>query len=255
MKVLAFGAHPDDVEFRCSGTLALLADRGWDVAVATVTGGGGGSMEHPAEEIRRIRLAEAKAAADLLGAAYVYAGGIDMDVDFRHELRVKVVHVLRQVRPDVVITLPPGDYHTDHTETSKLVRAACFFAPIPNYPEQSLEPIPRVPRLYYMAAETDWYGRPFGVSFVVDISDKRDVKERMLVCHASQRNWIRDHHGTDDYVVALHERGAAMGARVGVDAGEGFIQHLGPGYPHDDPIGEALADRVRKTDETLSFPT
>ncbi|MFW6146703.1 MAG: PIG-L deacetylase family protein, partial [Planctomycetota bacterium] len=46
MKVLAFGAHPDDVEFRCSGTLALLADRGWEVAIATVTGGGGGSMEH-----------------------------------------------------------------------------------------------------------------------------------------------------------------------------------------------------------------
>ncbi len=255
MKVLAFGAHPDDVEFRCSGTLALLADRGWEVAIATVTGGGGGSMEQPAEAIRRIRLAEAQAAAELIGAAYVYAGGIDMDVDFRHELRVKVVHALRQVRPDVVITLPPGDYHTDHTETSTLVRAGCFFAPIPNYPEQSLEPIARVPRLYYMGAETDWYGRPFPVSFVVDISDKRQLKEQMLVRHASQRDWIRDHHRTDDYVAALHARSAAMGARVGFDAGEGFIQHLGGGYPHDDPIGEALGDRVRKTDEILPFPT
>jgi len=244
--ILSFCAHPDDTEFRCSGALALLADLGWRVGIATVTGGGGGSMEHDENTIRRIRLAEARAAADVIGAEYLYAGGRDMDVDFCHELRVKVVHVLRRFRPDVVITLPPGDYHTDHTETSKLVRAACFFAPIPNFPAQSLEPIERVPYLYYNAAETDWRGRPAPADFVVDVAGKADVKKQMLTCHASQRNWIRDHHGTDDYVIALTGRDAAMGARVGFEAGEGFTQHLGPGYPHDDVLGEALAGKVRK---------
>ena len=244
-RVLSFGAHPDDTEFRCSGTLALLADLGWKVAIATVTGGGGGSREYPENEIRRIRLAEAQTAADVIGAEYYYAGGRDMDVDFSHELRVKVVHVLRQFRPDVVITLPPEDYHSDHTETCKLVRAACFFAPIPNYPEQSLERIDTVPYLYYNAAETDFRGQPAPADFAVDVSSKVDVKEAMLICHASQRNWIRDHHGTDDYVIALRDRDAAMGARVGFAAAEGFTQHLGPGYPHDDVLGEALADKIK----------
>jgi len=247
-RVLSFCAHPDDTEFRCAGALALLADLGWEVGIATVTGGGGGSNEYPENEIRRIRLGEAQAAADVIGAEYLYAGGRDMDVDFSHELRVKVVHVMRRFRPDVVITLPPVDYHSDHTETCKLVRAACFFAPIPNYPEQSLKPIDAVPYLYYNSADIDWHGNDAPVDFVVDVGAKVDVKEKMLACHASQRNWIRDHHGADNYINLMKERTAAMGDRVGFAAGEGFSQHLGAGYPHDDVLADALGEKVRKLD-------
>ena len=245
-RVLAFGAHPDDVEFYCAGTLVLLQEAGWDVGIATMTGGGGGSREHDFAETRRVRLAECRASADVLGAPYFYAGGADMDVDFRHELRVRAVHVFRQFRPDVVLTLPPADYHTDHEETSRLVRAACFYAPIPNYPEQDLPPIDRVPNLYYTYARRDILGRPAPVQFVVDIVRVHETKIRMLACHQSQRDWVRAHHGHDDYLEEMRRRDATAGALAGLTAAEGFCQHLGPGYPRENVLAAALPDAVHK---------
>lgn len=199
-RILSFGAHPDDTEFRCGGTLALLAEEGWQVGIATVTGGGGGSREQNFEQTRAIRLAESRDAAAVIGAEYLYAGGDDMDVDYSHDLRVKVVHVLRAFRPDVVIACPPDDYHPDHEEASRLVRAACFFAPIPNYPEQRLRPIETVPYLFYSHVSTDITGRRPRVEFMVDITTTTGVKKEMACCHRSQRDWILSHHGKDDYI-------------------------------------------------------
>ncbi len=245
-RILSFGAHPDDTEFYCGGTLALLRQAGWEVASATVSGGGGGSHEYSLEKTRRIRMAECQDAADVIGAEYYYAGGQDMDVDYCHELRVKVVHVFRQFRPDVVITCPPQDYHPDHEETSRLVRAACFFAPIPNFPEQTLEPIATVPHLYYMDPRRDIFGGRPPVHFFVDISSVTDTKEQMAACHQSQRDWIKRHHGTDNWIEHLKELDAESGRQAGTDAAEGFVQHLGNGYPHDNILAEALGDKIRK---------
>ncbi len=89
-------------------------------------------------------------------------------------------------------------------------------------------------------------GTQAATDFAIDVRSVVDVKEQMLVRHTSRRNWIRDHHHADDYVLNLRERDAAMGARAGVPAAEGFTQHLGPGYPHDDPLGDALRDKIRK---------
>src|SRR6186997_1275241 len=70
VRVLALHSHPDDIEFQCAGTLALLRDRGCHLTVATMTPGDCGSAEHDAETISEIRRAEARAAAKLLGAEY-----------------------------------------------------------------------------------------------------------------------------------------------------------------------------------------
>src|SRR4051795_9988017 len=69
-RILAIHAHPDDVEFQCAGTLALLCQRGCHVIIATMTPGDCGTAEYDAETISAIRRAEAKAAADLIGAEY-----------------------------------------------------------------------------------------------------------------------------------------------------------------------------------------
>src|SRR3954463_9129872 len=69
-RILAIHAHPDDVEFQCAGTLALLKQRGCHVTIATMTPGDCGTAEYDAETISSIRRAEAKAAADLIGADY-----------------------------------------------------------------------------------------------------------------------------------------------------------------------------------------
>src|SRR5271154_2197279 len=70
-RILAIHAHPDDVEFQCAGTLALLAQRGCPIVIATMTPGDCGSAEHSAEEIARIRRDEAARSARIIGAEYV----------------------------------------------------------------------------------------------------------------------------------------------------------------------------------------
>jgi len=244
--VLAFGGHPDDVEFTCAGTLALLAEAGWSVQIATVGGGECGSAELGREEIRKVRLAECAASAAVLGGEYTWAGGEDLDIDFSRDLRAKVVDVIRKARPDAVITHPPADYMTDHEETSRLVRFACFAAPMPNVPSPRHKPIERVPHLYYTDAmdSVDILGRAAPVGFYVDITSVMHVKEKMLACHKSQREWLRKHHGIDEYIEHMKRQSAERGERAGVRYAEAFVQHLGHGHPQDDVIAETLADHV-----------
>jgi LmbE family N-acetylglucosaminyl deacetylase len=244
--VLAFGCHPDDVEFTCAGTLALLRKAGWKIHLATVCGGECGSVELSREEIRKVRLKECAASAAVLGGEYTWAGGEDLEIDFSHDLRAKVVDVVRKATPDVVVTQPPADYMNDHEETSRLVRFACFGAPMPNVPSPKYKPIERVPHLYYTDAmdSIDIFGRPVPVGFYVDITSVMDVKEKMLACHKSQREWLRKHHGIDEYIEHMKRQSAGRGERAGVQYAEAFVQHLGHGHPHDNIIAETLTEYV-----------
>ena len=244
--VLAFGCHPDDVEFTCAGTLALLRNAGWTVHLATVAGGECGSVELSREEIRDIRLKECADSAAVLGGEFTWAGGEDLELEFSAELRAGVVDVIRKAAPDVVITQPPADYMIDHEETSKLVRHACFGAPMPNVPSPKFKHIDAVPHLYYTDAmdSVDILGRPVPVQFYVNIASVMDVKEKMLACHVSQREWLRAHHGIDEYIEHMRRQSAERGKRAGVEYAEAFTQHLGHGHPHDNVIAEALRDYV-----------
>ena len=133
MKALAVGAHPDDVEFMCAGTLLLLRDAGFDVDIVTFTAGDCGSMEAPPERIARVRRGEAERAAALLGATYGCLGELDCRIFLDASLLAKTVEQVRRSRPDVVFTHFPRDYMVDHELTSRLVRDALFCAPMPNF--------------------------------------------------------------------------------------------------------------------------
>jgi LmbE family N-acetylglucosaminyl deacetylase len=244
--VLAFGCHPDDVEFTCAGTLALLRQAGWHVHIATITGGECGSVELDREAIRKVRLAECVASAALLDAEFTWAGGEDLEIEFSSELRARTVDVIRKAKPDLVITQPPSDYMIDHEETCKLVRHACFGAPMPNVPSPEFSPVDHVPALVYTDAmdSVDILGRPVPIDFYVDITSVMETKREMLACHASQREWLRAHHGVDEYIDLMKRQSAARGEKAGVEYAESFVQHLGHGYPHANLIAEALADFV-----------
>src|SRR3954471_15398006 len=94
IRVLALHAHPDDVEFQCAGTLALLRGAGCHMTIATMTPGDCGSAEHDAEAIAAIRRAEAKAAADLIGADYVCLEFRDLAIFNDDDARRRVVEAL-----------------------------------------------------------------------------------------------------------------------------------------------------------------
>jgi LmbE family N-acetylglucosaminyl deacetylase len=238
VRILALHAHPDDLEFQCAGTLALLRESGCHVTMATMTPGDCGSAEHDAEEIAAIRKTEAKVSADLIGAEYLCLEFRDLAIFNDDESRRRVVECLRRTRPDLVLTAPPVDYLCDHEMTSVLVRDACFAAPIPNFVTRQWDPAPalsRIPHLYFVdtVEGADREGQPCAAGFHVDVTSVFEVKRQMLACHASQRNWLLKQHGIDEYLDAQSRWSQRRGAEVGVVHAEAFRQYLGHAYPHD----------------------
>ena len=242
-RVLAFGCHPDDIEFVCAGTLALLAEKGCEIHLAVMAGGEAGSVELRPRQIRTKRLDEAQKAADVIGAKFHYAGGCDLEVEYNSHYRKLATAVIRKVKPDVVLTNPPVDYLADHEMTSLLVRNACFIAPVFNYDcGTEDEPTKKVPTLYYWSpmGGVDNFGNPAQLHFGVDISSVLETKTRMLQCHQSQLEWLRYMNGWDEYTQNMIDESKQMGKRFSVDMAEGFIQHLGNGYPKENILAKIL---------------
>ena len=248
--VLAFFAHPDDAEFLCAGTLALLHARGASIYIATMTAGDGGSAELPPEAIARIRLQEAAQAAALLNGVHYCAGAQDLLITYDPLNIRRVTEILRRVKPDIVFTHSPQDYLLDHEITSQLVRAACFAASVPNVKTEAAQPASattRVPHLYYADAieGRDALGQPVVPAFYVNITDMMPQKETMLACHASQREWLRRQHGMDQYLTAMRDWSAQRGSECGVTYAEAFRQHMGHAHPQDNVLAELIGVLAR----------
>jgi N-acetylglucosamine malate deacetylase 1 len=253
--VLALGAHPDDVEINCSGTLRRLQKLGVEIHVATMSLGDCGSRELSREEIAAKRKVESENACALLGAIFHYVGSSDFCI-FNDDVHNRQVTALfRDVAPDIVFTHSPDDYLLDHETTSTLGRNACFYAPVPNYETSgytSAGPMRQVPHLLYfdVMQGVDIFGKRVTPEFYVDISDEIDFKSEMLAQHASQREWLLVHHGIDDYLAAMQSWAAARGAEAASAAGqqvnyaEAFRQHRGHAYPHNHVLKELLSESV-----------
>lgn len=249
--VLAFMAHPDDAEFLCAGTLALLRQKGYEIHIATMTAGDGGSVELPPEEIARVRLKEAECSAQILNGHYHCAGSKDFLVTVCDENIKRATEILRQVKPFIVFTHYPIDYMFDHEMTSLLVRHACFCAGAPNMKTDatpSALPIEGIPYLYYCSPieGIDHFGKPVEMEFCVDISSVIEVKEAMLKCHASQREWLLKHHGIDEYVERMLTWSRQAGQRIQVQFAEAFTQHRGHAYPKENKLTEILSELARR---------
>jgi N-acetylglucosamine malate deacetylase 1 len=244
--VLSVLAHPDDAEFLCAGALIRLQrEHGFEVHIASMSPGDCGSAELPPVEIARVRRAEGAAAAALIGAAYHCLEERDLLIVYGERTLEKVTRLLRQVRPDIVMTHSPSDYMLDHEVTSIVVRAAAFAAPIPNFlAERELGPaLAHIPHLYYCDAieGKDPLGRDIPPGFAIDISAVIDTKAEMLARHASQRDWLLKHHGMDQYIEAMRQWGAHRGRAAGVASAEGYRQHLGHSYPQNNVLAALLA--------------
>lgn len=245
--VLAVVAHPDDAEFLCAGTLALLKQRGWQIELATMTAGECGTRELSPEEISEIRKGEAAEAAGLLDAGYHCLECPDVFIMYDRPTLLKAIELIRTVKPDLVFTMSPSCYMVDHEMTSKIVQTATFAAGMVNI-ETATPPFFRIPHLYYLDAMEgkDKFGREVEPGFVVDITPVIDLKEQMLRRHDSQRQWLLDHHGMDKYLETMKQMSANRGEMVDVAYGEGFRQHLGHAYPQDNILEVELTEQVLK---------
>ena len=250
MRILHIHAHPDDAELFSGGTLALLAAKGHQVTIVTMTPGDCGSHHHSPDEIAAIRRQEAARAAAIIGAEYFCAEFRDLAVFEDDGARRRVTAVLRRTQPDLVITASPIDYHCDHEATSRLVRDACFAAPAPNYAAPGGHPpVKAIPHLYFAdpAEGTDRDSRPAVPHFVVDITSVMDKKRSMLSAHESQRLWLKEHHGMDNFVETMEEWSAKVGKFVGLAYGEGFRHYQMHPYPVTPLLEELLGvDSLRR---------
>ena len=245
MKILAFMAHPDDIELLCAGTLVRLRKAGHDIAMATMTAGSCGSATLGPKEISDIRRVEAANSAAIIDADYHCAEIPDLEIVFDNPNRRKASDILRLTQPDIVITHYPQDYMYDHDMTSMLVRDATFGGTLRNYPtDVDAPPVGQIPYLYY-ASPVDGvnaFGELIEYQFVVDVTSTIETKVEMLACHASQREWLRAQHGLDEYIEYMRRETGRMGATDGHDYGEGYCQHLGHPYRQDNIILQLIGD-------------
>lgn len=216
MRILAVGAHPDDLEMLCGGTLALYARCVDTVIMATACTGDRDDPDISPEEMARIRRAEATAAAAVIGAQYLCLGFSDESVFPSEENCLRFVDLIRQARPDLIITHGPDDYHMDHRNTGQLTFWASTLATVAHI-HTAYSPAPVRPPIYHM-------DNVAGINFLpteyVDISEVIELKKEMLSKHQSQFR-VFERTGTDlmDQMLTMSR---FRGYQCGVASAEGF---------------------------------
>jgi LmbE family N-acetylglucosaminyl deacetylase len=221
MSIVAIGAHQDDIEVSCLGTLILYREhRHASVTHVTISNGelgGQGRPGTPPAEIAATRAAEAKAVADAIGARYVCLQQPDMYVRDTDEVRDRLVDVIREARADIVLAPPPTDYHLDHIAVSRLAFHATLAASVRSLVTDK-PALPRTPALYYVdtVAGLDW--EP---SVYVDITRVFERKCSLIALHVSQMQAARAVGGWD--LVRYSElKNGFRGLQSGVAYAEAF---------------------------------
>lgn len=220
MKILTISCHPDDMEILCAGTLLKCKARGDEVTVCHVANGNMGHEVIMPEELREIRRGEAIRSSESAGFNILTVDVGDLVVDSASmEQRDRIVKVIRDADPDLIITHSPNDYMLDHRAVSKLVFDASFVATCPHYGEgKGTRNVP----LYYM---DNMACLGFEASEYVDITDVIDKKIEMLRCHESQLKWLQDHDGID-FAEYTKSQNRLRGLQCGVGYAEAFRQEL-----------------------------
>ena len=217
MRVLGVGAHPDDLEFLCGGTLAKYRGKGHKVFMAHLCNGDMGGKNIKPEKLAEIRDKEARKAAKLIGAEALGSIAGDVDLYATREMRIEVIDIIRYSKPDVILTHSPNDYMPDHVTTSQPVFDAAFTATVPNYKTKHKAHEHIVP-IFYMDT---WAGIGFEPTDYVDITDSIEIKKRMLLCHESQDKWIKSHHQAEP-ASFLETMAKFRGLQCGVEYAEAF---------------------------------
>jgi LmbE family N-acetylglucosaminyl deacetylase len=227
MNILAIGAHPDDVEFNCGGTLAKFASMGHKVFTATATNGNIGSAHHTMEEIAKIRKQEAANAAAVIGAEYIC---LDFDDEMFFEdrsARLKFIDLVRYCKADVILTHNPVDYNPDHELTSKIINDIAVMIPIAHLKTPN-PPYDKIPKIFYFETA---HGFDFVPTEYVDITDFYETKLKMCKCHVSQGQWMADNFkdtvSNSDAFFEGHEIVSRYrGYQCGVKYAEAFVRAM-----------------------------
>jgi bacillithiol biosynthesis deacetylase BshB1 len=227
--ILAFGAHADDIEIGCGGSLILAADQGLNIGVADLT-----DAEMSTRGTVDKRKEEAGEAARLIGLSHRWALGLpDTQVGTDADHVLPIIQLIRETRPRIVLAPFLEDRHPDHAAVGKLVRDACFLAGVAKVGEGARH---RPTSIYhYMLSH------PFEPSFVVDVSAVWNRKMATIEAYVSQfQSGGKDQDTAISqigFMKFIEARSIWFGAMIGASHGEAFYT------PGPVPLGE-LPSRI-----------
>ena len=217
LDILAVGAHPDDVELGCGGTLAKEINFGKKAGILDLTQGELGTRGTP-----KMRLEESKKSAEILGISIReqlhFKDGFFRN-DEQHQ--VEIIKIIRQYKPDIVLCNAPKDRHIDHGKGAELVSHACFLSGL-----QKIDTGQEAWRPKQVYHYIQW--QPIEPSFVVDISDYLNIKLKATLAYKSQF-YNPDSKEEDtpisskNFLESISYRAKDLGRIVGIDAAEGFV--------------------------------
>jgi LmbE family N-acetylglucosaminyl deacetylase len=210
LHIVCVGAHPDDPESGCGGTLARYSEAGHRVSIVYLTRGERGIRGKPLDEAAAIRTAEAREACRILGAQPRFAGQIDGATELNQERTLNFARLLAEEEPDVVFTQWPIDTHPDH-QVAALITLRAYYA------------APRRFHLYFYEVDAGAQTQGFQPGVYVDITSVREKKKKALFAHRSQ-------HGEEIYSQHHQVMESFRGREARVEAAEAFV-HLASNSP------------------------
>jgi len=220
LDALAFGAHADDVELACSGTMIKLGVKGYKTGIITLTRGEMGTRGNA-----EIRAEEFKEAGKVIGLAAHHMLDIpDGRVEVTWENKLKIIGEIRSYKPRIVFAPYWVARHPDHEKTSHLVREAAFLAGLKKM-DTDQEAFRPHKVIYY---QTRFEFEP---SFIVDISDVHEVKMKSILAYKSQfHHYLKTEFGDEETLLSKPEfldrietRDKQYGTYIGVKYGEPFL--------------------------------
>jgi len=231
LDALAFGAHADDVELACSGTIMKLGSLGYKTGVLTLTRG-----ETATRGSAEIRAEEFKAASEMMDLAVHKMLDIpDGRIEDSWDNKAKIIKEIRTYKPRIVFAPYWKARHPDHEETSHLVRKAAYLAGLKKL-DTDQEPFRPYKVIYY---QTRFEFEP---SFIVDISDFHDRKVKSILSYKSQfHHHQKSEFGEEETLIShpefldrIETRDKQYGAYIGVRYGEPFL--VREALKVDDPV-------------------
>ncbi|NLP49216.1 bacillithiol biosynthesis deacetylase BshB1 [Bacillus sp. RO1] len=217
LDILAFGAHPDDVEIGMAGTLAKYKEQGLKIGICNLT-----LAEKSSNGTIEIRQSEAAKAASILELDELIQLSLpDRGLYLKEEYINEIVSVIRTYRPRIVFAPYHEDRHPDHGNCAKLVEEAVFSSGVRMVEDYKDQKAHKPDNLYFY--QINGMNKP---DFYIDISDQINKKTMALQAYTSQFEKVKDGVETpltNGYVDAVISRERAYGKQIGSKYAEGFF--------------------------------
>lgn len=227
LDILAFGAHPDDVELSCSGTIHKAKKSGRTVGIIDLTRGELGSRGNA-----ETRKTEAQLASNILEIDYRENLNIpDGFINYDEENLGKIISVIRKYKPEIVFCNALSDRHPDHGNASRLVSDACFYSGLIKYQKDEIETKEAWrPKSVYHYIQ-DRYMHP---TFLVDISSSMDKKIESIKAYSTQFYFDKSEGvstpiSSKQFFDGIIDRASTWGRIINCDYAEGFVTERYPG--------------------------